>query len=601
MAFKQKFIISGEDKTDCAFKSVRGNMSRTEKAAKKMGAAFAVAFGAAGLGLMVKQIAQAGIAMERMERTFRAATGSVAKARSEFMFVRAEAERLGLELQSTADQYGKLIAASKGTRLEGEKSRDIFTAIAESARVLGLGVEQTTGIFRAVEQMISKNSVQAEELRGQLGERLPGAFQIMARAMGKTTQELSKMLDMGQVMAEEVLPLFATELRKTFGSEVENATKDAQASFARLGTGIFELKAAIAASGILDLLAGVADVATTATKFMVAQISSSPVPFEAEILALQRLLRIKVGTAEGFTSGIAPAAELQASIDRLEIQQQLSEGVGDAYRMTRESLGILTAEQKAAAELEAERARLQLAFFSTWQDELKAIAAADSATAAQVADNWETTFGRIVEEFEAMADADAARLEERQRASGIMIDNFVEEMRIHQEAADKIQAANQVVADHMAFAFGAAFQQIDGGIKGMAKGFINALKQMIIQAQIAKIAGVLGAAATGGGGGIVGKIFGGLLGFAQGGSFTIPGNPAAGDSVALPIKVKPTETISITNRGQNSGGGATIVVHNSVTVEGNDDQGYAQALVLMSDQTIARVRDLLQREWSRGL
>ncbi len=62
--------------------------------------------------------------------------------------------------------------------------------------------------------MISKGKVSAEELRGQLGERLPGAFQIAARASGVTTSQLDEMLQKGQVLSEEFLPLFAAQLEK---------------------------------------------------------------------------------------------------------------------------------------------------------------------------------------------------------------------------------------------------------------------------------------------------------------------------------------------------------------------------------------------------
>ena len=41
---------------------------------------------------------------------------------------------------------------------------------------MGLSADQTSGVLLALQQMISKGTVQAEELRGQLGERLPGAL-----------------------------------------------------------------------------------------------------------------------------------------------------------------------------------------------------------------------------------------------------------------------------------------------------------------------------------------------------------------------------------------------------------------------------------------
>ena len=45
--------------------------------------------------------------------------------------------------------------------------------MAQASVVLGMSQEETEGALRAVQQMMSKGKVQAEELRGQLGERLP--------------------------------------------------------------------------------------------------------------------------------------------------------------------------------------------------------------------------------------------------------------------------------------------------------------------------------------------------------------------------------------------------------------------------------------------
>ena len=81
-------------------------------------------------------------------------------------------------------------------------------AVSKAATTLGLSSSEADGALLAVSQMMSKGTVQAEELRGQLGERLPGAFQIAARAMGVSTSELGKMLEAGQVIAEDFLPQY---------------------------------------------------------------------------------------------------------------------------------------------------------------------------------------------------------------------------------------------------------------------------------------------------------------------------------------------------------------------------------------------------------
>jgi len=67
---------------------------------------------------------------------------------------------------------------------------------------------------------VAKGKVSMEELRGQLGERMPGAFQAAAKAMGVTTAELDKLVSSGKVTAEELLPKMAEEMEKTFGGGV---------------------------------------------------------------------------------------------------------------------------------------------------------------------------------------------------------------------------------------------------------------------------------------------------------------------------------------------------------------------------------------------
>ena len=68
---------------------------------------------------------------------------------------------------------------------------------------MGLSVENQERAFLALNQMMSKGTVQAEELRGQLGEALPGAFGIMAKAVGVTEKELQNMMKAGEVLADE--------------------------------------------------------------------------------------------------------------------------------------------------------------------------------------------------------------------------------------------------------------------------------------------------------------------------------------------------------------------------------------------------------------
>lgn len=167
---------------------------------------------------------------------FKAATGSMQLARAEMNFVIKTSLDLGLRLQDTAKAYSRLTAASKGTALEGAAVRKIFLAISKAAAALRLSQGEVEGAFRAIEQMMSKGTVQAEELRGQLGERLPGAFRLAAEAMNTTTQELGKMLKAGEVTAEEFLPRLAEAIEKSLGADAASNVNSFTGSMNNLTT-----------------------------------------------------------------------------------------------------------------------------------------------------------------------------------------------------------------------------------------------------------------------------------------------------------------------------------------------------------------------------
>lgn len=187
-------------------------------------------------------------------QSFNAATGSMIEGATSLEYARSEADRLGLSLESSTYSFAKLTAATRGTILAGQQTRDIFTSISEASRVLNLGAEQTTGALRAVEQMISKGNVQAEELRGQLAERIPGAFQLAASAMKVTTAELSGMLERGEVLASDMLPKLAEKLKEFYGSAAVDASKTPSAELARLQNAILELQVAIGNAGFMQTL-----------------------------------------------------------------------------------------------------------------------------------------------------------------------------------------------------------------------------------------------------------------------------------------------------------------------------------------------------------
>ena len=206
------------------------------------------------LANVIREILTTGQTLDGITASFTATFGSNGVGR-ELDYTRKVANDLGLEVTSLQASYSKWAAAAKGTSLEGEQQKKVFEAVAQASRVLNLSVDDTEGTLRALSQMISKGKVQAEELRGQLGERLPGAYAMAARAMGVTQAELGKMMEQGKLMAENLLPKLAIELNKTYGGEAKDkAVHNLASETNRLKNSITDLYTAIY-SNVSDELA----------------------------------------------------------------------------------------------------------------------------------------------------------------------------------------------------------------------------------------------------------------------------------------------------------------------------------------------------------
>lgn len=197
--------------------------AQVESTLSKFGKGVAAYFAVDTVKSFATDIFEASIKVDVLNNRLKYSEGDSGAAGERFDYLANISNKLGLSLDSVAQGYTTIAAASKGTIIEGETTRKTFEGITAAAATLGLTGEQTEGALLAVSQMISKGKVSAEELRGQLGERLPGAFQLAAKAMGMTTGELDKFMADGKLMAEDFLPKFAEQLNNTFGgSAAEN-------------------------------------------------------------------------------------------------------------------------------------------------------------------------------------------------------------------------------------------------------------------------------------------------------------------------------------------------------------------------------------------
>lgn len=198
---------------------------------------------AAELAMLPKAVLDAGIALDSLQRSFAAIAGSQHGAAEEIEFLRNEADRLGQSFFDLAPAYKNFMAAAKGTALEGAESRKIFSAMIEASTALGISTADTEGALRALTQAMSKGIIMSEEWRGQLAERLHGAFQKLADSMGVSQGELNKLMEQGKVLTHEVLPGFGAAIHAAYGEAAQTAALESgQAAINRMSGAWTDLK-----------------------------------------------------------------------------------------------------------------------------------------------------------------------------------------------------------------------------------------------------------------------------------------------------------------------------------------------------------------------
>lgn len=216
----------------------------------------------------VKSIVDATVKLDTLQRSMTALAGSEEGGKSQLSYLRQEAERLGQSFETIADSYKNLFAAGVGAGWSATDIQNVFSSVLEAGTVLGSSKQQIGGALLALEQMISKGKVSMEELRRQLGNALPGAMQIGAKAMGVTSEQFQEMLKNG-LESEMFVKRFAQTLHQEYGQKSVLASKSLRAELERLGNAVFFLQTALLDGENME---GVAEAIREITKLI-----SSPV------------------------------------------------------------------------------------------------------------------------------------------------------------------------------------------------------------------------------------------------------------------------------------------------------------------------------------
>lgn len=145
-------------------------------------------------------------------------------------------KRYGAYVNDVVRGFAKFRGAAGQANMSLDDQRALFESVTRACTAFALSADETNGVFLALTQMIGKGKVQAEELRGQLGERMPIAMQAMAKAAGTTVAGLDALMKQGKLTADilpafgkaldEMLPNVQTDTVEAAFADLRNAAKE---------------------------------------------------------------------------------------------------------------------------------------------------------------------------------------------------------------------------------------------------------------------------------------------------------------------------------------------------------------------------------------
>ncbi|WP_420383655.1 tape measure protein [Novosphingobium sp.] len=265
-AMRQNFVAQVD-----AVREQHEHVESTNGAAASIGNLKSQVLGLAGayLGLMGAMQAVKGVidtyrTLEQAQTQLAAAhNGDQNAAASDMIFLRGQAERLGLSLKDVAEQYGKLSVAANQNNISQRTTRELFTSVAESARLVGLDSEKTTNVLYGFVRMIDFGKVSARDFRSVLTQ-IPGAQKAMDDALdassgklGVTREEFRKLEKSaaGIPVTDALLQAWAENMQKQLGDKLPASLHTFNAEWGRFQTNLQEGENTVGRSGFMDALA----------------------------------------------------------------------------------------------------------------------------------------------------------------------------------------------------------------------------------------------------------------------------------------------------------------------------------------------------------
>lgn len=153
----------------------------------------------------------------------------VTKSAEDYQFALAAIQKtsndFNVPIGEATKNFTRLTASVIGAGGSVAQAETVFRNVTAAIKATGGSAQDVDAALLAMSQVFSKGKVSAEELSGQLGERLAGAVVLFAKATGRSTVQLADDLKKGTVGLNDLL-----KFTESLGPKYENIAKKIAAS-----------------------------------------------------------------------------------------------------------------------------------------------------------------------------------------------------------------------------------------------------------------------------------------------------------------------------------------------------------------------------------
>jgi tape measure domain-containing protein len=138
-------------------------------------------------------------------------------------WVNETSTRLGVDMLTAETGFAKVSIAASKAGMSVNETRHAFEGFSTAMTVLGTKTDRQNDVWLAVQQVLNKGYLSAEELNQQLNEHLPGAMAYAGEYAESLGMSLEKGLKNKALDADKVLAYMAKRMKEDFGPSLEAA------------------------------------------------------------------------------------------------------------------------------------------------------------------------------------------------------------------------------------------------------------------------------------------------------------------------------------------------------------------------------------------